>query len=245
MHWPEITTLRRFYASRLGGITQHYVERALLPTAEKLKSHNILGLGYAIPHLAPFFGNKNQVVAVTPSHEGGVHWPYHAACLSAIAEELELPFADGSIDMVLLAHTLEYSEQPVQLLQEIWRVLSPSGQLLVLVPNRQGVWAHVDSTPFGSGRPYSGAQLRDLFEQACFMPMHSQTLLFSPPSNAFVTRPHRVLEAFGNWALPAFGGLLLGCAKKQVYALSKEAKKRYTKKKMFVPAMGSSMNRAK
>ena len=36
------------------------------------------------------------------------------------------------------------------------------GRLLIVVPNRRGVWARSDTTPFGHGRPYSRSQITHL-----------------------------------------------------------------------------------
>lgn len=43
-----------------------------------------------------------------------------------------LPFADDSIDVVILHHALEFAEQPHALLREAHRVLAPQGRILVL-----------------------------------------------------------------------------------------------------------------
>ena len=48
---------------------------------------------------------------------------------------------------------------PRELLREMWRVLAPNGRLLIVVPNRRGLWARVDTTPFGYGSPFSRSQL--------------------------------------------------------------------------------------
>ena len=48
---------------------------------------------------------------------------------------------------------------PAALLREVWRVLAAGGRLLAVVPNRRGVWARIDTTPFGHGRPYSRSQI--------------------------------------------------------------------------------------
>ena len=45
------------------------------------------------------------------------------------------------------------------MLREIWRVMASGGQLLAVVPNRRGLWARMDTTPFGHGRPYSRSQI--------------------------------------------------------------------------------------
>ena len=51
-------------------------------------------------------------------------------------------------DRILLVHMLEWSEKPLDLLHELWRVLAPNGRLLLVVPNRRGLWARVDIKPF-------------------------------------------------------------------------------------------------
>lgn len=56
--------------------------------------------------------------------------------------------------------------------EQIWRVLTPGGRMIVVVPNRAGVWARVEHTPFGHGRPYSRGQLRELLSETQFLPVH-------------------------------------------------------------------------
>ncbi|MFC7551494.1 methyltransferase domain-containing protein [Pseudoroseomonas wenyumeiae] len=82
-------------------------------------------------------------------------WPRGGPSLSTLVEETELPFPDFCFDDVLLVHGLETAENGRRLLREVWRVLKEDGRLLVVVPNRRGIWAHSDTTPFGQGRPYS------------------------------------------------------------------------------------------
>ena len=52
-----------------------------------------------------------------------------------------LPLPDGSIDRVLLVHLLEVTEHPRDVLDEVWRVLTPGGRMIVVAPNRRGLWA--------------------------------------------------------------------------------------------------------
>lgn len=46
-----------------------------------------------------------------------------------------LPFASNSIDLLLLPHTLEVSENPMQVLREVERVLVPEGRILLTCLN--------------------------------------------------------------------------------------------------------------
>jgi chromosome segregation protein len=44
-------------------------------------------------------------------------------------------------------------------LRESWRVLKDDGRLLIVAPNRSGMWAYWESTPFAHGPPYSFGQI--------------------------------------------------------------------------------------
>ena len=52
----------------------------------------------------------------------------------------ELPFDTASLDLVLIPHMLEFSENPHQILREVERVLMPEGSLLVSGFNPRSLW---------------------------------------------------------------------------------------------------------
>ena len=68
------------------------------------------------------------------------------------------------------------------MLKEIWRVLAGGGRLLIVAPNRRGIWARLDRTPFGSGRPYTMSQLSQLLRDEQFTPVATGAALFVPPA---------------------------------------------------------------
>ena len=51
-----------------------------------------------------------------------------------------LPFAEASIDLLLLPHRLEFSERPHQTLREAARVMMPDGHLLISGFNHLSSW---------------------------------------------------------------------------------------------------------
>jgi SAM-dependent methyltransferase len=51
-----------------------------------------------------------------------------------------LPIESNCIDLVVLPHVLEFSEQPHQILREVQRVLLPEGQLIVSGFNPRSLW---------------------------------------------------------------------------------------------------------
>src|SRR5258705_11474325 len=65
--------------------------------------------------------------------------------------------------------------------KEVGRVLAGGGRLLIVAPNRRGIWARLDRTPFGSGRPYTMSQLSQLLRDELFTPVGSDTALYIPP----------------------------------------------------------------
>jgi SAM-dependent methyltransferase len=92
-----------------------------------------------------------------PAEQGVVNWPSSGLSSSALVEISAMPLPDSCIDRALIVHALEIADHPHDLLSEIWRILTPGGRVIVVVPSRSGLWARLDRTPFGHGRPYSRA----------------------------------------------------------------------------------------
>lgn len=57
-----------------------------------------------------------------------------------VCEDDFLPFADMSLDLLLLPHRLEFSERPHQVLREAARVMMPEGHLLISGFNSISTW---------------------------------------------------------------------------------------------------------
>ena len=56
------------------------------------------------------------------------------------ADGAELPVASNSIDLMLLPHALEFTENPHQILREAERVLVPDGHLIITCFNPMSLW---------------------------------------------------------------------------------------------------------
>ena len=93
---------------------------------------------------------------------------------------------------------------------EIWRVLRPQGRLLAVVPNRRGLWARLERTPFGHGHPFTGGQLTRLLRDYGFVPLRQKMTLYVPPSRSrMVLRTSGLWQNLGQWLARPFGGVLL------------------------------------
>jgi SAM-dependent methyltransferase len=156
-----------------------------------------------------------------PAPQGVLHWPSDAAGLVTLVDETELPLADNSVDRLLLIHALENSEEVRPLLREAWRVLTSGGLLLVVVPNRVGLWARFEDNPFGHGSPFSPQQLSRLLRDNLFSPRQFRHGLFMPPFRLrMLLRLAGGLERAGRRWWPRLAGVHLVEAEKQIYAVT-------------------------
>ena len=161
----DVVDLRNFYAQRLGMVARRFISRGIRAHWSDTTSLRVVGIGYATPYLGLFREEADRCLALMPAPQGVVRWPSSKPALAALVEEDDLPLTDSAVDRVLLVHALENSSDPVSLLREVWRVLAGGGRLLAVVPNRRGLWARMDTTPFGHGRPYSRPQITHLLRE--------------------------------------------------------------------------------
>ncbi len=218
-NWTDVVDLRDFYASSLGQVAQRIVRRRLRVIWPDVSGMRVLGLGFATPYLRPFVEEAERVIAVMPASQGVLAWPREAPNAVALADEVELPLPDRSIDRLLIVHALESAEQVRPMMREVWRVLADGGRLVVVVPNRRGIWARLERTPFGCGRPYAPSQLSRLLRDCMFTPLQSQAALYVPPARSRVLlKSAPAWEQVGARLFPPLAGVLIVEAAKQIYA---------------------------
>jgi len=233
MH-SDIVDLRAFYASLLGRLAERSITRALSSIWAALPNERLVGLGYALPWLERFGVDAERVFAFMPATQGAVAWPHGGPCATALVFDEELPLFDSSIDRMLLVHSLEHAENPRETLNEVWRVLSPAGRVVIVVPNRRGIWARFEHTPFGQGRPFSRSQLSDLLRETNFTPAAwSEALLFPPSRRRWLLQSHRFLESTGRRLWPMFSGVIVVEAQKRLYQGVPVAQR--ASRRVFVP----------
>ena len=217
--WQDIVDLSEFYTSSLGHTAQRIIRRRIRGWWSDVRGDSVLGVGYATPYLRPFRDEAARVLALMPGRMGVMAWPREGPNCAAICDEAHLPLPDLSIDRILVVHGLECSDQVRAYLREIWRVLADGGRLIVAVPNRRGIWARMDHTPFGHGQPYSIDQLHHALNNSLFVPQRSTRLLFVPPSRRrFLMAAAPAWENVGTRWFQPLAGVVLMEATKQMYA---------------------------
>jgi SAM-dependent methyltransferase len=214
----DVVDLRNFYAHPLGTVARRFVSRGVRTRWADTRGQRVLGIGYATPYLGLFREEAERCLAFMPAAQGVVKWPSARASLTALIEEHDLPLRDAEADRVLLVHALEMSHDPVGLLREVWRVLAAGGRLLAVIPNRRGVWARMDTTPFGQGRPYSRTQITMLLRDAWFTPTGWGEALYVPPiPRRWFLRSAAAWERAGAMLWSPFAGVHIVEATKEVY----------------------------
>jgi len=232
----DIVDLRQFYATPLGRSAEDAIAKALSAIWVRLPEERLLGLGYAPPYLDRFRADTERTFAFMPARQGAACWPPAEPAASALVFEEELPLPDAAVDRILMVHTLEFAENPAEMLKEAWRVMAPNGRLIIAVPNRRGVWARFEHTPFGSGRPYSRTQLTALLRETNFTPGAMTEALFFPPSKRrSLLRVCHGCERIGRTLWPLFAGVIIVEAQKRLYQGLPVARR--ASRRVFVPAL--------
>ena len=195
----DVTDLRDFYyTTALGRAAQKAVRDQIVSLWPDVHGLSVAGYGFAAPMLRPFLEPARRVIALMPAPQGVMHWPAEMNNHSVLVEETRWPLGTDSIDRLLIMHGLETTERPAAVLEECARVLAPGGQALFVLPNRSGLWARREGTPFALGRPYSLSQIEaELKAHGFAAQSHVAALFFPPRDTPFWLRSAQVLERLG------------------------------------------------
>lgn len=132
------------------------------------------------------------------------------------ADLAHLPFPDGTFDAAVAVTSLCFAADPLAMLREVRRVLTPRGRLVLGELNRWSMWAAlrrlkalVRPTVFRSARFHSIRELHVLLRSAGFTVREWHGLLHLPPLNyAPFFRALDPLERLGQRYTPWCGAFL-------------------------------------
>lgn len=183
MHLDVVELRTFYYGTGLGRLAQRVLRDKLRLLWPNVSGMTVAGFGFAAPFLRPFLGEAARTLCLMPAQQGVCPWPAEGPNVAVLVEETLWPLAKGSVDRILVAHGLETCARPHALLEEIARVLAPGGRVVFFAPNRAGLWARRDGTPFGFGRPYSRGQLEKTLAAHNFAVEEAHGALYLPPSH--------------------------------------------------------------
>lgn len=148
------------------------------------------------------------------------------ADIKLLSEPGNLPLASQSIDLLLLPHVLEFSDNPHQILREVERVLMPEGQVIISGFNPFSLWGVPRLLPSRreyypwNGKFISLPRIKDWLALLGFDVVAGRMCCYEPPlrSEKWLRRFH-FMEAAGDrwWALA--GGVYFLQARKKVVGM--------------------------
>ncbi len=231
---PNVADLEEFYRSVPGKAVQAMIMRRLTALWPDLCGLDVLAVGYGIPYFKDDQAPRRLTLAM-PARQGVEQWPASGGVKSLLVDDEALPFGEAAFDRVLVVHGLEESRAPVNFLMEVHRILAPQGKVVCVVPNRTGLWAHLDASPFGHGRAYSRGQMRRLMRDCGLQTCAWAKALYAPPTRFTVSlSAAQAWEQAGERLWPAFGGVIMVEASKQVLVRPP------TSRPLLIPALRSN-----
>ncbi len=209
----DVQAVAAFYRTRPGRLVASLLCRRLKAIWPDLSGQRLLGLGHTTPFLPCWRDQLRHCVDAAPGTGIG------APGTSCLVQDDALPFPDGLFDRMLMVHAIENAASITRTLRAAWRTLRDDGRLLIVVPNRTGLWAHSESTPFADGAPCSTGRIERLLARSLFRVERMEGALYGPPVDLGpVLRVGRALEAAGRFVTPRLAGVLVVEAVKDLYA---------------------------
>ncbi len=153
----------------------------------------------------------------------------------------KLPILSDEIDLLCLAHSLEYIQNPHEVLRESYRVLKSEGHLLVLGFNPWGLWGiwrlmrHFLKPVPWDGQFISRSRLKDWLALLGFDLLKIEMCFFRPPiNNESFLKQTKWLEWLGRYCWPFLGASYIILAQKRVLTLT-ALKPAWAKRPRVVP----------
>lgn len=169
-----------------------------------------------------------------------IHLSTELSKATVVADPDDLPFIEHAVDAVLLAHCLEYTQDPHHLIREAHRVLMPDGYLLLSGFNPLSLmglcklWPGLHRKLPWSGRFFTQARVKDWLHLLGFEILDEQRLFMSP-----LLSEKSYLPTLRHWAehhLNYFGSAYVIIARKRTLPLT-PIKPRWQLKTSFQPAV--------
>lgn len=138
----------------------------------------------------------------------------------------DLPIASSSIDLVLLPHTLDFTDNAEKLISEACRVVKPEGRIVILGFNPFSFWGLTRSFIKSNRVPWSfnfikTSTIKKWLTFAHFELVKEDKLIFRPPlKNHAIYEKIKFLEWFGRQFFKPLGGVYVIAAKAKVIPLT-------------------------
>lgn len=139
---------------------------------------------------------------------------------------IELPIASGSVDLVILPHTLDFLDNPRRLLNEACRIVKPEGEIVIFGFNPYSLWglkkwwSKHHKIPW-SGNFISAIKVKNWLMLADFQLVKHDRLMFIPPvQKKSLLKGLNFLEWLGSKLNLFFGGVYVITARAKIIPLT-------------------------
>jgi SAM-dependent methyltransferase len=139
----------------------------------------------------------------------------------------EVPILTGSMDLVMLPHTLEFMDNPQKLLSEACRIIKPEGLIVISGFNPMSTWGlrkimngKKKHMPWGANFIHS-QKIKTWLKLSDFALEKHEPILFTPPiSHPGLHKRLHFLEKLGKRFFPGIGGAYILIARAKVIPLT-------------------------
>jgi len=240
---PQLSArqLSDWYCSSLGQKLAYCEQHLLDEILPDLFGYHLLQVGAIVPSLLSASRIMHKVVMSVDNPPGPL------CDVSGLAEHL--PVQPDCIDAVLHYHSLEFADDPRQLLRETERVLVPEGNVIIMGLNPISMWgvrrllSRTEMAPW-NGRFLSITRVRDWLELLGFDIHVTRHYFFRPPVNrtGLLSRL-QFLESWGDRCCPVIGGAYMLVARKKVSTMT-PIKPRWRPNRSVVAGLGDAASRS-
>ena len=139
----KIDALKQWLGSDPGHYAQNWQQQQINQWLGNVFGYHAIQVG--MPHWDLLANNR--ILHKWYTHRYNATETVAAAAQLLLCEAEHLPFANESIDLLVLPHGLETASDPHQVLREAYRVLVPEGQVIVSGFNPWSLWGGRDRLP--------------------------------------------------------------------------------------------------
>jgi len=175
----------------------------------------------------------------------------HPDISAVVARQDKLPILAEELDLVYLAHCLEYMPNPHEVLRETYRITRPEGHVVISVFSPWSLWnfyqllrRYFKRVPW-DGHFISISRLKDWLTLLGFDIVIVNRFFFRPPfNNASVLKRLVWLEKIGKWMTPFLSAGYVVIAKKPVLTLTPVMQGWKERKRILSPGLAEPAARS-
>ncbi|MEO8536490.1 MAG: class I SAM-dependent methyltransferase [Betaproteobacteria bacterium] len=226
-------TLAHWFATPLGEYLKRREQAYFDETVADIFGFNALQVG--LPYCA-FLAQSRMVSKWTLDYDPPA---------DIIADPHGLPFSENSIDLIVMPHALEFTDDPHLMLREAWRVVRPDGQIVISGFNPFSLFGSKRYFGRGATPPWTGNfiplyRLKDWLTLLGFDAVGGRFDCYAPPfAQEKWLRRFGFFEKMGDRWWPITGGVYYLRATKKVLGmrvLTPAWERRERREKALAPA---------